>query len=385
MNSEKHKRILRQQRERKLERKNTTPAKPKIEVTKQRGYNKIYHDHYKTLLFITFGILFLSLVVIGYTYVKTGDVIYKGVSLSGGITITAGTSGGTPLDIKTIEERLRSEFPANEINVREINNFGKQEGITIEAATKDNDRASLDNFEQAILTSLSSDIKDIRSRANTEITGPSLGASFFQQTIKAVLIAFVFMGLVVFLYFGETTNQKILTFTLSMIEAAAIWYSNGILMTAFASLLGIALLIMYIRYSIPSTAVILAAFSTIAFTIAVVDIAQMRISTAGIAAFLMLIGYSVDTDILLSTRVLKSSNGTVYERIISTVQTGLTMTAATFVAVCISLIFTQSEVIREIMIIILIGLVADVFNTWVQNSGILRLYLEHKGRKSDDS
>jgi preprotein translocase subunit SecF len=37
------------------------------------------------------------------------------------------------------------------------------------------------------------------------------------------------------------------------------------------------------------------------------------------------------------------------------------------------------------MTIIMIGLVADVFNTWVQNSGILRLYLERRGHHSDDA
>jgi preprotein translocase subunit SecF len=385
MKSEKHKRLLREQREKKLERKTTvTPPEEKAEKTQQRGYNRIYHDHYKSLLFITFGILFLSLLVIGYTYVKTGDVIYKGVSLSGGITINVGTSGLATIDPTTLQNRLQAEFPGNDMTVREISNLGRQEGLTIEAATKDNGRDSLEALEQAITASLAKDIPDVKSRASAEITGPSLGASFFQQTVKAVLIAFVFMGLVVFIYFGETTTQKIITFAVSLTEAFLIWYANNALMTTLAIIVGIVLLIMYIRYSIPSTAVILAAFSTIVLTIAVVDLMQMRISTAGIAAFLMLMGYSVDTDILLSTRVLKSSSGTVYERIISTIKTGLTMTGATFAAVAISLLFTQSDVIREILTILMIGLVGDVLFTWVQNSGILRLYLEHKGRKSDD-
>jgi preprotein translocase subunit SecF len=385
MNSEKHKRLLREQRERKLERKHTPPTEPKMEKAQQRGYNRIYHDHYKSLLFITFGLVFLSLLVIGYTYVKTGDVIYKGVSLSGGITINVGTRGLSTIDVNMLEERLVQEFPANDISVREISNFGKQEGLTIEVATKDNNRESLDTLEQSILAALAKDIPDITSRASAEVTGPSLGASFFQQTVKAVLIAFVFMGLVVFIYFGETLTQKIITFVVSLIEAFLIWNANEIVLSTLAVVIGIVLLVMYIRYSIPSTAVVLAAFSTIVLTIAVVDILQMRISTAGIAAFLMLLGYSVDTDILLSTRVLKSTTGTVYERIVSTIKTGLTMTGATFASVVVSLIFTQSDVIREILTIIMIGLVGDVLFTWVQNSGILRLYLERKGRKSDDA
>jgi preprotein translocase subunit SecF len=77
--------------------------------------------------------------------------------------------------------------------------------------------------------------------------------------------------------------------------------------------------------------------------------------------------------------VLKRDEGTVYTRIVSTIKTGLTMTGTTMAASLIALFFTQSDVIREIMTIIVIGLVADVFFTWIQNAGILRLWLEKKG------
>jgi preprotein translocase subunit SecF len=374
MDSAKHRRLLREHRERKIERK--AEAAPK-------KYAGIYHDHYKSLLFFTFGILLLSLIVIGHTYYKTGDVFYKGVSLSGGITISISTQDLAPVDVGEIEEHLRQQFPENDLQVREISDLGSQQGITIEATTKDNSRESLDALAEAVYAQL--DIPDVEARASTEVTGPALGASFFRQTLKAVLIAFVFMGMVVFIYFGETWGQKTITIALSLIEAVLIWYADGWLASILALLTAIALFYMYIRYSIPSTAVILAAFSTICFTIAVVDLMQMRISTAGIAAFLMLIGYSVDTDILLSTRVLKSHAGTVYERIVSTMKTGITMTGTTFTAAMIALIFGQSDVIKEIMTIIAIGIIADIFYTWIQNAGILRIYLEKHGRKSDDA
>lgn len=149
----------------------------------------------------------------------------------------------------------------------------------------------------------------------------------------AILIAFVFMGVVVFLYF---------------------------------------------KTIVPSTAVILAAFSDMVITLAIVNILGIKLSTASIAAFLMLIGYSVDTDILLSTRVLKRKGGDVISRVYSAMKTGLTMNATTLAAVVTALVLTQSEVIRQIMIILLIGLFVDMINTWIQNVGIIRLYLEKK-------
>jgi len=92
----------------------------------------------------------------------------------------------------------------------------------------------------------------------------------------------------------------------------------------------------------------------------------------------MLIGYSVDTDILLSTKVLKSKIGTVMDRIYSAMSTGLTMNITTMIAITIAMVFTTSEVIRQIMTILLIGLFVDIINTWIQNVGILRWYLEKK-------
>ena len=125
-------------------------------------------------------------------------------------------------------------------------------------------------------------------------------------------------------------------------------------------------------------AVILAALSDIVVTLAVFNLTGIKLSTAGIAAFLMLIGYSVDTDILLSTRVLKRKEGSVMDRVYNAMRTGLTMSATTLSAVLIALIFVQSEIVKQIMIILFIGLLVDLIMTWIQNVGILRLYLEKK-------
>jgi preprotein translocase subunit SecF len=49
------------------------------------------------------------------------------------------------------------------------------------------------------------------------------------------------------------------------------------------------------------------------------------------------------------------------------------------------LVFTQSEVLKQIMTILLIGLVVDLINTWIQNAGILRWYVEKKEKKHGQS
>jgi preprotein translocase subunit SecF len=66
------------------------------------------------------------------------------------------------------------------------------------------------------------------------------------------------------------------------------------------------------------------------------------------------------------------------DRIYGAVRTGITMTTTTLAAVLVVLIFVNSDVIKQIMLILFIGLLVDMVMTWIQNVGILRLYLEMK-------
>ena len=57
------------------------------------------------------------------------------------------------------------------------------------------------------------------------------------------------------------------------------------------------------------------------------------------------------------------------------------MTQTTLLAVIVALIFVQSEIVKQIMLILLIGLVVDTIVTWIQNVGVLRWHLEKKHKK----
>ena len=132
------------------------------------------------------------------------------------------------------------------------------------------------------------------------------------------------------------------------------------------------------RLFVPSFAIVLCAFSDIVTTLAIVDLIGLRIGTSGIAAFLMLIGYSIDTDILLTTRVLKRKEGMVIERFKGAFKTGLTLSVATIVALFFAFIFTNSIVLKQIFLIIVIGLICDIFYTWIQNGCMLYWYAMKK-------
>ncbi|MDP7141384.1 MAG: protein translocase subunit SecF [Candidatus Woesearchaeota archaeon] len=304
-----------------------------MEDKKEWLFMKVYDKQYKKLLIIPFVLLFIALVLIFYKYSTTGEFIEKGISLKGGTTITIPMVKG--VNIEELRASLLSSFPGRDINIRELSRIGQSSGIIIEADVDPEETDELSSFLEKVERELSIKKDDY----SIEIIGSSLGESFFRETIVAISIAFLFMGIVVFIYF---------------------------------------------RSFVPSIAVILSAFSDIIETLAIVNLLEIKLSTAGIAAFLMLIGYSVDTDILLSTRVLKVTEGTVFEKIKGAMRTGLMMSGTTIVAILTALIFTQSEVIRQIMIILLIGLGIDLINTWIQNAGLLRLYVERKQKPYEE-
>lgn len=349
--------------------------KEKVSILK--SLKSFYDSQYKLLLIIPFLLLVFSLVSLGAKYASTGDFINRDVSLKGGVTITITTDQS--IDIDSLRDYIALEFPENGIEVRSLTRLGKQAGVIIVADISEEEVEEkldplLESAENLIGITLT------KENYSVEIVGSSLGISFFREVMRSLLVAFCFMGAVVFLYFGPDIKLKVITFILAILTSSLIFMNAGIVTDIIALLIGLGMLYIFLRWSIPSFAVILAALSDIIVTLAIVNITGMKLSSAGIAAFLMLIGYSVDTDILLSTRVLKRKEGTVLERIFSAAKTGFTMTLTTLAALSVAMIFTDSLVIRQIMEILLIGLGVDIINTWIQNVGVLRLYLE-KARK----
>jgi preprotein translocase subunit SecF len=134
----------------------------------------------------------------------------------------------------------------------------------------------------------------------------------------------------------------------------------------------------FFRSIAPSAMVIICAVADILETLAFMQVFGIQLSLAGIAAILMLIGYSVDTDILLTNRLLKNPES-ISQKTKSTIKTGLTMTFTTIGALSALLLSGLSPVLSQIAAILLIGMFLDMPNTWIQNYGLLRWYMERKG------
>lgn len=337
-------------------------------IAKHNAIKDFYDKKYKKLIIVPVILLILAIALIGVHVASTGDFVRKDVSLKGGKTITIQKEAD--FNSAELEAFLNTMFPQGDIQVRVSSQFGNIIGLIIDG-TEDIDPNEVIKAIEPKIGKINPDEFSVASM------GSSLGASFFKETLKAIFISFLFMGIIIFWYFGENTKIKALASLVTVAAAFLIFAGNqSFIKDIIAYALGIYVLYIYFKNSLPSFVVILNVFSDIVITLAVINLLGVKLSTAGIAAFLMIIGYSVDTNILLSTKLLKRKEGSLMERLFSAMKTGLTMSITTSSAIIVALIFTQSAVIKQIMIILLVGLIIDTINTWLLNAGLLRMYIE---------
>ncbi|MDD1678588.1 MAG: protein translocase subunit SecF [Methanomicrobiales archaeon] len=137
------------------------------------------------------------------------------------------------------------------------------------------------------------------------------------------------------------------------------------------------------RTLVPAGAVVLSAFADIAMTAVAMQVLGIPLSLGTTAALLMLVGYSVDSDILLTTRVLKRK-GKTDEKFTGAFRTGFIMTTTTMAAVgamWVVSVIGSIQIITEIAAVLLLGLFFDLFNTWLTNAGLLKWYVEKRGER----
>ncbi len=285
----------------------------------------LFEKNQKKMMVLPILLILASLVFLSITYSQTGELIQKDVSLSGGMTITLYTE--EQIDNELLESELKKQF--SEISLRGISEFGtnKEIGIVIETPEIN---------EELIKTTIAETTGIVLSEENLsiEVVGSSLGDSFYQQMIKALIVAFIFMSAVIFFIF---------------------------------------------RKPLPSFAVVIVALGDLAITLSILNFLGVRLSSAGIAALLLLVGYSIDTDVLLTTRILKSKENTILEGVFSSLKTGLTMTFTTVAALGVAYLVSTSFVLKQMFSIIIIGLVVDVILTYLLNAPMLALYAKKKG------
>ncbi len=280
------------------------------------GFYKYDVNRYtpKQMVVIPLILLVLALISVGVTWAQTGLPVKPGIDFSGGTAVTITT---TQTDAQI--EAAFSGFPLQP---------------PIESGVLSGSKyLKFGTMSDAQLQDLSSLLNTMYPGAYTiDHVGESFGQNLQSQAILAIIFSFIGMAIVVFLVF---------------------------------------------RTFVPSAAVVLSAFADIVMTGAVMNFIGLPLSLGTTAALLMLIGYSVDSDILLTMRVLKRQ-GKLEDKLAGAFHTGIIMTSTAIAAVIAMLVVSwigQITILLDISAVLLIGLIFDILNTWLTNAGIIKWYV----------
>ena len=287
-------------------------------------FEDFYEKNYKKLIIFSYIILLISIILLGVNYSKNGEFFNRDISLKGGISVTIYNEN---IHIDDVKALLKDNF--KDYNVLELTDFNtnKKIGLIVEVAD-----VSEEQLREVLKTKYDINFDD-KNEYDPGLTSSSFGESFYRGLLIALLFSFILMAIFIFFSFK--------TFT-------------------------------------PSLAVISATLIDVLATLVLLNIFGVKISAAGIVAFLLIIGYSIDNNILLTTALLKRREGSLYERLKGSMKTGMTTTIAAITVSAVGYFLSAPEELKQIFLIITIASLLDIITTYVGNAGILIRYCKKK-------
>ncbi len=245
-----------------------------------------------------------------------------------------------------------------------------------------------ENYEESISAPIDKYI-DYKS-ISVQTVSPVLSTHFIESALSVVLLSVLLSILAVLFFFRNTMPLSSLgtgvvgAFILYLIAAFIIMPSFGPVIGGLAiiavAVIGFILVLFYQKELIPSVAVVIGAFCDIAIALGAMGLFGIPLTLPSFAALLMLVGYSLDTDILLTMRMLKR-RGDSREKAHDSMKTGLTMSTTgviAFTSLFILSTLTHIPTYFEISAVALAGLFGDMFATWGINAVMLLWYVEKK-------
>ena len=284
----------------------------------------------RQLAAIPLAVLAFALTLLAVTFVLTGTPLSMGIEFTGGAELT--------LDTEANQDEVEAAFDEEVTSVQPVQ--GEDRYVVQFAAGdlpgfEDDSQGVLQNLvdqAEANLDSLDEEDSVVQSES---VTSAAFGAQTQTTALLGIVAAFLGMSIIAFALF---------------------------------------------RTFVPSIAIVASAFSDMMIPLAFMAVAGIELTLGTVAALLLLIGYSVDSDILLNNHVLRRG-GDFYESTYTAMQTGVTMTVTSMAAMlvmAISAYFFGIGLLASIGIILFVGLAADLMNTYMLNFSLLRWYV-HEG------
>lgn len=355
----------------------------------------IYKGNYKLL-----AIAPLLLILISLFFIPS---IKMGVDFQGGTMITL--SMNKSVDAQALQNQLAAEgiqatvqvFPTTmgyqaEIEVPQDKDLVKAEDLKtafndllpgverLEVETYQNSSYSQQYAEQdAQLDNISDQMFSLagENRADMNISGTNQLQQDFTQAYNSIYTN----------YEQSVTGplQKLVNYNSISVEIVSPTLSETFLgsimiIAVWAALFSAALVFLFFRTIVPSIAVLTGALCDVVIAAGAMGLFGIPLTLASFAALLMLVGFSLDTDILLTTRLVKRK-GEPRDNAFDAMKTGLTMSVAAVVAfggLFVLSILTHIPTYFEISAVALAGLFGDMFATWGINAVVVLNYVEHR-------
>jgi len=278
----------------------------------------------RQLAAIPVGLLAVALVVLAGLYVATGTPVPLGIDFTGGTELTVQTD--TPRD------QLAEAFDTEPANVQATAGTSDPQYIVTFADSGDSASGNeLADQARANLEPTCANAENCAVVQSRQSTTPRFAASAQQTALFGIAVAFLGMSVLAFAFF---------------------------------------------RTFVPSAAILISAFSDIVIPLAIMGLVGIKLSLGTVAALLMLIGYSVDSDILLNNHILRREGG-FYESTKRAMRTGVTMTLTSLAAMTVMAITAALfgiELLASIGLVLVLGLATDLMNTYMMNLSLLRWY-----------
>ncbi|SFR51011.1 protein translocase subunit SecF [Halogeometricum limi] len=273
----------------------------------------------RQLAAVPLAVLAVALLVVAGWYVATGAPVNQGIEFTGGTEIQVVVGDGA-----NPEEQIRQAFSAEPESIQSVPAEGSLYIVTFQSG---------------------------------DDSGPSVGANELEQQAESAGFEVRSISSVSASFGGDTQ-------TLALIGVGIAFLGMSLLVFAM------------FRSFVPSIAVVISAFSDIVIPVALMNVLGIELSLGTVAALLMLIGYSVDSDILLNNHILRRS-GDFYESTYRAMRTGVTMTLTSIAAMIVMTVTATLfgiQLLAAIGTVLVFGLAADLMNTYLLNLSLLRWY-----------
>ncbi len=355
--------------------------------------NPYENKNYKKLIFIPLVLIIISLALIFL------NGIPEGIDLKGGMLITFQTNATINPGVleqklspfsKTVTVTTFSVPSGNGVEVELENNpaLTKAESDLEQLQTLDslyvsaevNNTLSTSDFQslrQQVLSQAQLVLSDVNSTASVG-NSTSTALSVAQSAYSSALNAYGNNIISVINSVAPISNYSVNTVGATL---SALFLSQARTILIYAFILSAIVIFLIFRAITPSSIVIIGALSDILITLGGMSLLSIPLTLDSIAAILMLIGFSLDTDVLLTIKVLKREEGNVYDRAFDAMKTGFMMNITTIgafaVLLLVGLVF-QISAYYEIGAVACIGGLVDFVATWGLNAVLV---LDHAEKK----